>query len=63
MARSAAHKQPLVVRRLTYSNVNDRDLRIKFFHLFDLLRLDDNLLPPRLQKPVHGLPWRQKGEP
>lgn len=55
-------REPLTVRRILYKKSSNHDLRTRFFHLFDLLCLDESLLGPPLQKRDAALPLRQKGD-
>jgi hypothetical protein len=49
--------------RIKHIPVTENELRTSLFRLFDLLELDEGLVPPRLQKSGRGLPLRQKGVP
>ena len=62
MDRPVNRKQPLTVTRVTYSAISRHELQIMFFHLFDLLGLDEDLVPPRLRKRLGGLLCNPKVE-
>jgi hypothetical protein len=47
--------------RLKHLPILENELHRSFFRLFDLLGLDEELMPLRLQKPVEQLPCKPKG--
>jgi hypothetical protein len=48
--------------RVTYSPITTEALRNNFFHAFDLLGLDEDLVLPRLRKYLKGIPCNPKGD-
>lgn len=60
--RSNLHRADPAIR-LKHLPILENELRRSFFRLFDLLGLDEELMPLRLQKPVEQLPCKPKGGP
>jgi hypothetical protein len=48
--------------RVTYSPITKEALQNGFFHAFDLLGLDEELLSPRLRKRLRGILCKPKGD-
>lgn len=55
------HPQSLTIR-IQRLPITENELRMNFFHILDLLGLDEELAPPRLLKGAGELSCRQKGE-
>lgn len=62
MTSPRSDNQPLAVRRLMYAEIPDEELRIEFFHLFDVLRLYEDVLRLPLRKHPGGLRCKHKGD-
>lgn len=54
-------RQANLAVRVKHSAITENQLQKSFFHIFDLLGLDQNLVPRPLRKRLEGLPCNQKG--
>ncbi len=55
-------RRPCMTVRVTHSAVAKDQLQRSFFQIFDLLGLDEDLVPSRLRKRADGLPFKPKGD-
>ncbi len=55
-------KQTCPKVRVTHLPTTDDTLQHEFFRVFDLLGLDEELVPPHLRKRIRGIICKPKGE-